>query len=146
MSDHLPRSARLPPEGFAPIPRTSRFRELVGPVYFRRDDSGVTCGLYVDERHENLGGLMHGGMIATLADIALGNGIAWTNDPPLSLVTISLTVDYAGTAAPGDWVEARVDVQRVGRNVAFSSCYIWCGGQRIARASGTFAVKSRDRD
>lgn len=133
---------RPPPPGFEPIARVTPFRALVGPLYVRRDATGVACGMYVDQKHENVVGLLHGGMVATLADVALSFSIGETTDPPLVLATISLSVDYADTAAPGDWIEARCDVLRVGRKVAFANCFIWCGDTRIARANGAFAVRS----
>ena len=135
-----------PPPGFVPLERTSAYRELIGPFYLRRDAQGVACGIAIEEKHENLAGAAHGGLIATLVDIALATGIALSRDPPLKLVTVSLSIDYAGIARPGDWIEARVDVQRVGRTIGFSSCYVWNGEERIARASGTFAIRRADSD
>jgi acyl-coenzyme A thioesterase PaaI-like protein len=85
---------------------------------------------------------VHGGVMATLADIALGYGISYASDPPLSLVTASLTLDFAGSARQGDWLEARVDLQKTGTRLAFANCYIWVAGQRVVRASASFAVMS----
>jgi len=52
----------------------------------------------------------------------------------------SLSVDLAGSAVPGDGIEARVDLHRVGNRVFFARCFIWHRRERIARASGTFLV------
>lgn len=134
---------KLPPEGFEPIKRTSPFRELVGPFYVRHGEDGaadVAFGMVVQEKHGNMRMFVHGGMLATLADTALGYAISSSRTPPLSLVTTSLSIDYVGNAEVGDWIEARVDVQKIGRRVAFASCYIYLGEERIVRASGAFLV------
>ena len=52
----------------------------------------------------------------------------------------SLTIDYAGSARVGDWVEARVEVQRVGSRLGFANCYLLADEQRIVRASAIFAL------
>lgn len=50
-----------------------------------------------------------------------------------------------GMAHPGDWVEAHVDVQRIGSRLAFANCYLMVGERRILRASGVFASSSGQR-
>jgi len=59
---------------------------------------------------------------------------------PRKLVTTTLSVDFAGNARPGDWIEARVDVMRPGKRVAFVNCFVYHGADRIARASATFQI------
>jgi acyl-coenzyme A thioesterase 13 len=44
----------------------------------------------------------------------------------------------------GDWIEAHVDVHKVGGRMAFANCYIVRDGERIVHASGVFA-RSGDR-
>jgi acyl-coenzyme A thioesterase PaaI-like protein len=56
------------------------------------------------------------------------------------MVTVSLTTDFADAARDGDWVEARVDIQKIGTRLAFANCYLAVGARRILRASGVFAV------
>ena len=75
----------------------------------------------------------------TLADSALGIVISSMRTPPQPMVTINLTTDFADAAREGDWVEARVDVQKLGRRLAFANCHLWVGDKRILRASGIFA-------
>ena len=84
--------------------------------------------------------MVHGGMIAMLADTAFTWANKYSRDPPLKLLTTQLTVSLIGKAKPGDWIEARVDVVRAGRRVVFSNCFIWVGGERIAQATAQFQV------
>ena len=131
------------PAGFEPLFRTSPFVESIGPLFSRGRGAELVVGFHAERKHCNNRGLVHGGVLATIADIALGYALAYAADPPLSLVTASLTLDFAGSAKEGDWIEARVDPQKTGSRLAFANCYICVGDQRIVRASAVFAVMGR---
>ena len=126
------------PEGFRKLERLSPFNALVGPLYERRDGDAVSIGLAIEAKHTNSRGICHGGVLATLADLALGYAmLAKSGDR--GFVTAHLAVDYAGAAKAGDWIESRVEIQRVGSRLAFANCYLMSGGKPIVRASGIFA-------
>jgi acyl-coenzyme A thioesterase 13 len=129
----------IPPE-FRPLFRTSPVLELIGPLYCRGEGKDLVLALRVEARHCNARGTIHGGILATLADVALGYTMAFASTPPTSLVTASMTLDFAGTAKIGDWIEAAVDVLKQGGRLAFANCYITVGEQRIVRASAVFLV------
>lgn len=78
----------------------------------------------------------------TVADLVLGYGAAFSQDPSLRLMTASIGVDFAGSAQVGDWVSGRADIQRIGRTLAFVNAYLSVGERRILRASSVFAVAS----
>jgi uncharacterized protein (TIGR00369 family) len=127
------------PEGWAKIERLSPFNALVGPLYERRDADSVSIGLAIEEKHTNSRGACHGGVLATLADLALGYAMLAKSGDKGSFVTAHLAVDYAGAARAGDWVESKVEIQRVGARLAFANCYLVSGGKPIVRASAIFA-------
>ena len=129
-----------PPPGFEPLFRTSPFLDTVGPLFCRRDrERGLVIGLRVAEKHANARGIAHGGLLLTLADIALGYRTAFSQDPPAGLITASLTADFAGAAKIGDWIEAHVDIQKIGGRLAFANAFLMVDGERIVRASAVFA-------
>ena len=131
--------ADIPP-GFEELRRAnSRFLSSLGPLYAKAEGSAVVIGLRIGERHLNTRGVAHGGMLLTLADSALGIVIARLRTPPRPMATVNLTADFSDVAHAGDWVEARVDVQKIGKRLAFASCHLWVGEKRILRASGIFA-------
>jgi acyl-CoA thioesterase FadM len=104
------------PRGFHAIPRLSPFNALVGPLYERRRrGTELSIGLHVAYA-------MH----------AKGDGKA-------AFVTAHFAVDYAGAARLGDWIEAQVQIQRLGSRLAFANCYLVSGKRRIVRASAIFA-------
>ena len=61
------------------------------------------------------------------------------------MVTANLSVDFAGSAKVGDWVETSLDIQKAGSRMAFANVYFSVGNQRIARASGVFLVLSMEK-
>jgi acyl-coenzyme A thioesterase 13 len=131
---------RLVPEGWAPLGGGSPFVRHFGPLYVKEGGGERLIGMRVEEKHLNTRGIAHGGMLVTLADTALGVVLSQSEKPPRPMVTVSLSVDFAAAARLGDWVEAHVDVQRSGRQLAFASCHLVVDGKRILRASGVFAV------
>jgi uncharacterized protein (TIGR00369 family) len=134
------------PQGFRALHRLSPFNEMVGPLYERRKPGEeLSIGLRIERKHTNSLGICHGGVLATLADVALGYAMHAKLEEKASYVTAHLAVDYAGAAKIGDWIESRVEVQRLGGRIAFANCYLLCGERRIVRASAIFARADRQR-
>jgi acyl-coenzyme A thioesterase 13 len=131
-------SDAVPPE-FSPLFRTSPFLDAVGPLYHRGTGSGMSIGFRVAAKHTNARGHLHGGVVATVADVSLSFALAMASDPPGSFVTASLSVDFVGGASIGDWIHTAVDVQKIGSRLAFANAFFFLGETRIARASGVFA-------
>jgi uncharacterized protein (TIGR00369 family) len=127
------------PEGFKQVERGGPFLRSLGPVFLKKEGDQTIVGFRIEERHLNTRGIAHGGMLVTLADSALGIVLALSLTPPQPMVTVNLTADFADSAHLGDWVEAHVDIQKVGIRLAFANCYLRVGDRRILRASGVFA-------
>ncbi|HVB49280.1 MAG TPA: PaaI family thioesterase [Burkholderiales bacterium] len=131
------------PEGYRTIERASPFVELIGPVYERRRGERVSIGLRIERKHTNRRGVCHGGVLATLADIALGYAMLGQAGAKGGFVTANLAIDYAGAAKLGDWLHSEVEVQRMGSRLAFANGYLVRGETRIVRASAIFALPGR---
>ena len=131
------------PEGFQKIARLSPFNALVGPLYERRDGDAVSIGLAIEAKHTNSRGVCHGGVLATLADLALGYAMLARSGDKGSFVTAHLAVDYAGAARLGEWIESKVEIQHVGARLAFANCYLVSGAKPIVRASAIFAREGK---
>ena len=127
------------PEGFNRIERLSPFNAMLGPLYERRDGDAVSIGLMIEDKHTNSRGICHGGALATLADLALGYAMLAKSGDSGSFLTAHLSVDYAGAAKVGDWIESKVEIQRVGARMAFANCYLMVDNRPIVRASAIFA-------
>jgi uncharacterized protein (TIGR00369 family) len=130
------------PAGFEPHFRKSPFTDPWEPLYSKRMEKSVHLGLRLAKPHTNGRGLIHGGLIASLADNAMGYSCAqamgWNIS--MSLVTISLGVDYAGTANLGQWLAVECEVIKTGKTICFAQSLIKADDVVIARANGTFRV------
>lgn len=128
------------PEDFERMPPFGPYHELFGPVYHRQSQAGFIIGLRAEEKHRNRGDMIHGGVIAMLADTALTWASMYSRQPRLHVLTTQLSVSMIGKAKPGDWLEAHTDVVRAGRRVVFCNCFIWANAVRIAQATAQFQV------
>lgn len=132
-NDDLPAEFRL-------MTGISPFLDHAGPFYVRPEAGRYVIGLRIEDRHVNAWGAAHGGLLATMADFSLGFNLSRACDPPVYVATVNLTTDFASSARVGDWVEARVDIQKIGSRLAFANAYLTVGTLRILRASGVFSL------
>lgn len=130
------------PKGFAPFPEQGPFLEHVGPVQVCEDADELVLGLRAEERHANHRGTVQGGLLSTFADFALGRAIEADAGDDKDRATVSLTVDFLKPAKPGDWIESRTRVDRVGSTLAFADCSLTVDGRDVARARAVWVVAS----
>lgn len=128
------------PEGFERLKRGGPYMAILGDLYCRREGGKIVIAMRITERHTNMRGIAHGGMLASLADSALGLGLTMSCDGRNSFVTVNLSTDFLDAARPGDWAEGHVQIGRIGSRVAFAQCDLMVGDKRVLRASGVFAV------
>ena len=128
------------PEGFEPHFRKSPFTDPWEPLYSKKTDKSVSIGLRLARPHTNSRGLIHGGLIASLADNSMGyscgQAMGWTT----SFVTVSLAVDYIGSAQIGQWLAVECEVIKTGSTLCFAQSLIKADNVVIARTNGTFRV------
>jgi len=131
-----------PPEGFEPHFRKSGLTDPWEPIFSRRNPGeAIILGLRVAEPHANSRGLAHGGLIAALADNAMGLSCIEAGSGELTgLLTASMTTDYVGVARLGQWLEFRTGFVKVGRSLCFAQCFVTADDKVCARANATFSV------
>ena len=132
------------PLGFEPRLRKSPLTDPWEPLYSKRTDKAVIIGLRLAKPHTNGRGLIHGGLIAALADAAMGHSCAHCMGSVSSLVTISLAVDFVGTAQVGQWLAVETEVIKTGSTICFAQSLIKADDVVIARANGTFRVVPKE--
>jgi uncharacterized protein (TIGR00369 family) len=127
-----------PPEGFAPHFRKSPVTDPWEPLLSRQVEGAVQIGLRLREAHCNSRGFLHGGVIAALADNAMGLSCGKVLGSVQGLVTVNLAVDYVGTARIGQWLQVEPRVLRTGRSMSFADALVTADGSLVARASASF--------
>lgn len=130
------------PAGFRLFEYSMGFLDHVGPLYWRPDSGEFALGFRVGERHVNPAGIVHGGMLVTVADMTLALGTRQAEGIDAFLPTINLNCDFLAPARLGDWVEGRVLHTKATRRTAFATCLLSVDGDDILRASGIMKIPS----
>jgi uncharacterized protein (TIGR00369 family) len=128
------------PDAFVPFPNQGPFLETVGPIQVRERGEELVLGMLTEERHANHRGTVQGGLLSTFADFALGRAIEADAEDDKDRATVSLTVDFLKPAKPGDWIESRTRVDRVGGTLAFADCSLTVDDREIVRARAVWVV------
>jgi uncharacterized protein (TIGR00369 family) len=132
------RAPEVPP-GYEKLTIAAGFAADFGSIYARREGERVWYGFRIEERHLNFREVVHGGAIATFADMQLAALMRAGRLEPRQSPTISLSVDYLAPARLGDWVEGEISlVKRTGR-LAFSETILTVEGARIGRTKAIFS-------
>jgi len=135
-------AARIP-EGFEPLPPSSPFVSCVGTLYFRPADNGTrVIALPVVNSHTNMHGNAHGGMLATLADSALGHNLSRITER--GVVTAQMNLEFLSAVHDGDWLEAHVSIEKQGSRLIFAACELRVGERRVLKTTAIFAVRRQD--
>jgi len=137
-------SSYVPPEGFERHFRQSPLTNPWEPLFSKRADGVVAIGLRAADAHANSRGFVHGGLISALADAAMGLSCGQALDGAPSLVTVSLAVEFLGSAALGQWVQVTPKVNRLGATLCFAEATVTADGAPCAKAHGVFRVVKRN--
>lgn len=133
------------PQGFKLLKRGGGYLSSLGPWYYRIDEAKgekgqIVLAIRIADRHTNIRQIAHGGFLVTMVDTALGIVVSSSREPPQPIVTVSLTTNFISSASPGDWVEAHVDIDRMGGRLAYASCTLLTGDRTIMTGTGVFAL------
>ncbi|MDJ0920395.1 MAG: PaaI family thioesterase [Henriciella sp.] len=133
------------PDGFERHFRRSAVTDPWEPLYSRKTDTSLQMGLVLAEAHCNSRGLVHGGVIAALSDNAMGLTcvgalMAGGRDASKGLVTVSLGVDYFGSAKLGQWLQIDPEPVKTGGSICFARALIHADDTPVAMANATFKI------
>jgi uncharacterized protein (TIGR00369 family) len=139
---------RPPPAGFEPYNGSSPVIDAWAPLFSKRTSEAVHLGLWLRAIHGNARGFAHGGVIATLADVAMGLSAAFfdvAESNARRLVTVSLSLDYLHAGQVGHWLEVKPPVLRIGSSLAFVDALVDSDAKVIARTSASFKIVDSKR-
>lgn len=145
----VPGAETVEPETEGWIPALAdNFIGLVGPLWRRpsEEEAGSPTGtrrygFLAEARHLNRGGIVHGGMLMTFADQALGMA-AWSANGARRQVTIQLDTHFISGVREGEFVEARCRVVRKTFALLFMTGELAVGERVVATASGVWKMRS----
>ena len=113
--------------------------EVVRPLWFRQEEAGIAFGFQAREAQTNGRGVVHGGLLATMIDHALGRTVREAVGGA-AVATIQLDLHYLAPARPGQFIEARGEVTQRTRSVVFIRGTLLANGKPVLTASGVWKV------
>lgn len=119
------------------------FFELIGPLWRAPERPGHRYGFLIEPRHRNRAGFVHGGMLMSVADRAMGPA-ARDSDPAIMQATVQLSYDFIDGAKVGEFVEIQCEVMRKTRTLVFTRATLTVGERIIGTTSGIWKIIKRD--
>ena len=117
------------------------FADLLGYELAEWGEDHAVVTLKVDQRHMNRSGVMHGGVLSTLLDTALGYVGTYTpeGETPKRAFTLSLNCHFIGTVKKGATLTATARRNGGGRSIYFSVCEVTDDeGRLVGSGDGVF--------
>ena len=131
------------PPGFAPTRLIDPFEIHVGPIFEQGEKGSKRFGLRVDKRHVNMNGVIHGGMLMTFADAAMGQA-AWDACDHADCVTLNMQSQFLAPAREGDWIEVAPVLTRRMRSLMFLRGDFTVDGAAIYSVSSVWKILGVD--
>ncbi|GJE01720.1 PaaI family thioesterase [Methylobacterium isbiliense] len=118
------------------------FIDLVGPILVREGFGPTAYAFRASPKHANLIGVVHGGMLMTFADRALGVA-AMAAAEGANCVTVQFEMQFIGAVRMGDVVTLVPEVvQRTG-TLVFMRGDLRVGGRIAASGTGVWKILRR---
>jgi len=126
-------------EGWAIQPFLKTFSGHAGPFLIREADLEPGIGFYAQSHHANMQGVVHGGALLTLADMALWD-ICRRKVGLFRGATVSLNSEFVGPGKVGTFIEAGGELVRAGHRLVFARGLVTCEGDPLLSFSGTLKI------
>ena len=119
------------------------FLALVGPILRRTSGETDRYAFVAEPKHHNRGGVVHGGMLMTLADRAIGRTCRHAN-AHAPQATVQLDMHFVVAVQVGELVEATCRVVHRTRALMFARAELTVGSRIVATANGVWkALRAR---
>ena len=113
------------------------FVALVGPIWRRTSGETDRYAFVAEPKHQNRGSVVHGGMLMTFADRAIGRTCRYASEHQPQ-ATVQLDIHFVDAVRVGEFVEARCRVVRRTRALLFARAELTVGARVVATAKGVW--------
>jgi acyl-coenzyme A thioesterase PaaI-like protein len=121
-----------------------RFNGVIGKLLVREDGPGrATCRMFPEERHANLGNMVHGGALLTFIDMALFAGGRLAGANVIRAVTLDLSTRFLSRGRIGVPLDAEVELLRETKRLVFLAGKVFQEGELVASFSGALRKSSQ---
>ena len=113
---------------------------LIGTKILNFENGSANVILSLSEPHLNSSGTVQGGILCTLADVAMGTAVITKIEKGDRFTTTNLNAMFYQPATSGDLLAA-ARVVHPGKTLMHTECDITADGRMVAKISATFAIK-----
>ena len=132
-----------PREGFAEIRLLDPFEIHVGPAFAAGDKGARRYAFRAEPHHCNLRGVVHGGMLMTLADMTLGQAV-WDATDKARVVTLNMQTQFLKPALAGEWIEVAPQITRRTRGMVFMRGDFTANGEIVMTVQSVWKLLGQD--
>jgi acyl-CoA thioesterase len=129
---HMPKEVPQSSEDFNP------FGEMIGLRFSKLDEGYSQCLLNVNETLHNPYGVLHGGVIYSLADTGMGGAVYSCLDEDELCASVEIKIAYFRFVTSGT-ISCESRVIHRSRRLVFVESEVSSDGNLIAKAMGTFS-------
>lgn len=116
--------------------------DFLGVEIVPAENGGVRLELEVEGRHSNCYDILHGGVMTTMADTAMGAACYLRGK---KVVTVSMTINFMHAVKLGTRIFTDAKILHDGNQIMICECgIIDAAGNLFAKASATFFVIERE--
>jgi uncharacterized protein (TIGR00369 family) len=123
-------------------PTPSGFAERIGARSEQTGEGRAVVRFEATDEHLNPAGTLHGGVLATLVDTAMGQAVRSATGEDDVPATSQLTVTYLRPGKPGT-LEVTASVRTRGEHLTVVEAEVEQDGTAVAHALATFALLHR---
>jgi len=135
----MPKTFPLESRGFNP------FGELIGLNFSQLEKGYSRCTLPVTDRLHNPNGVLHGGVIYTLADTGMAGALHTELAEDESCATVEVSIVYLAAVTSGT-ITCDTRLVQKGKRIAILQSEVANDGRLVAKALGTYSVIKIRRD
>jgi acyl-CoA thioesterase len=122
--------------------KSERFIHRVGLKFDEASPGRSRCSLEMQDHHKNGTGVVHGGVLFTMADTAMGAALIPMLEKGQICATVEIKIGYFKPVFGGELVCEAVVINK-GKNIASMEATIRQGEVLVSKASGTFSIFKR---
>lgn len=128
-------SKEMPPDGSGGHP----FGDLIGLEFLELKEGTSRCRIELIPRLMNPHGVVHGGVIYSMADTGMGGALYTRLDPQQICATVEIKIHYFRAVSKGT-LECTTRIVHLGKRIAVLESDVSCDEISIARALGTYSI------
>jgi len=111
-------------------------------LIFETAGDRICCHTTIDSKYQSYDGIVHGGILASIADSTMINLVyRQYGGRPL---TCTLDMRYRASISVGDELTAEAEILRAKHGIVWTSCRISVGYRLCAEARGAFTIQRRE--